>query len=88
MEIKSFIQIYGHQFDLFLQVLNISNVANWLGEKLEDRDGFIPKTMLSVPIFNGARDVIGVAQLINKVRIVNRRISHGIYGSAYMTYCR
>ena len=52
------------------KVLNISNVANWLGEKLEDRDGFIPKTMLSVPIFNGARDVIGVAQLINKVRIV------------------
>ena len=49
------------------KVLNISNVANWLGEKLEDRDGFIPKTMLSVPIFNGARDVIGVAQLINKV---------------------
>ena len=71
MEIKSYAQIYGNRIDLFLQVLNISNVANWLGEKLEDRDGFIPKTMLSVPIFNGARDVIGVAQLINKVRIVN-----------------
>ena len=56
-------------------------MANWLGEKLEDRDGFIPKTMLSVPIFNGARDVIGVAQLINKVRIVNRRILHAIEGS-------
>ena len=54
-------------------------MANWLGEKLEDRDGFIPKTMLSVPIFNGARDVIGVAQLINKVRIVNRRILHAIF---------
>ena len=53
-------------------------MANWLGEKLEDRDGFIPKTMLSVPIFNGARDVIGVAQLINKVRIVNRIILHAI----------
>ena len=61
------------------QVLNISNVANWLGEKLEDRDGFIPKTMLSVPIFNGARDVIGVAQLINKVRIVERSNDQRIF---------
>ena len=61
------------------QVLNISNVANWLGEKLEDRDGFIPKTMLSVPIFNGARDVIGVAQLINKVRVVERSNDQRIF---------
>ena len=42
--------------------------ASWLGEKLEDNDGFIPKTMLCLPIFNGSRDVIGVAQLINKVK--------------------
>ena len=42
-------------------------MANWLGEKLEDKDGFVPKTMLCLPIFNGQRDVIGVAQLINKV---------------------
>ena len=47
--------------------MNVNSVANWLGEKIEDRDGFIPKTMLSLPIFNGQRDVIGVAQLINKV---------------------
>ena len=38
-----------------------------MGEKLEDKDGFVPKTMLCLPIFNGQRDVIGVAQLINKV---------------------
>ena len=50
-----------------------------MGEKLEDRDGFIPKTMLSVPIFNGARDVIGVAQLINKVRIVERSNDQRIF---------
>ena len=49
------------------QVLNLSNVGAWLGENLEDRDGFVPKTMLCLPIFNGQRDVIGVAQLINKV---------------------
>ena len=48
-------------------MLNLSSVANWLGEKLEDKDGFVPKTMLCLPIFNGQRDVIGVAQLINKV---------------------
>ena len=50
------------------QVLNLSNVGAWLGENLEDRDGFVPKTMLCLPIFNGQRDVIGIAQLINKVR--------------------
>ena len=49
------------------QVLNLSSVANWLGEQLEDKDGFVPKTMLCLPIYNGQRDVIGVAQLINKV---------------------
>ncbi len=54
---------------LFFQVLNLSSVANWLGESLEDKDGFVPKTMLCLPIFNGQHDVIGVAQLINKVRI-------------------
>ena len=48
--------------------MNLSNVGAWLGENLEDRDGFVPKTMLCLPIFNGQRDVIGVAQLINKVR--------------------
>ena len=72
--------LYFLMFVFTYQVLNISNVANWLGEKLEDRDGFIPKTMLSVPIFNGARDVIGVAQLINKVRIV--------YGSNDQKMCK
>lgn len=48
------------------EVLNLSNVAEWFGEDLEDRDGFVPRTMLSLPIFNGQRTVIGVAQLINK----------------------
>ena len=55
-------------FPLTPQVLNLSSVTDWLGEKLEDNDGFIPKTMLCLPIFNGSRDVIGVAQLINKVK--------------------
>ena len=52
-------------------MLNLSSVANWLGEKLEDKDGFVPKTMLCLPIYNGQRDVIGVAQLINKVGLLS-----------------
>ena len=35
---------------------------------LSESDGFEPSSMLCVPIFNGTNDdVIGVAQLINKV---------------------
>ena len=56
-------------FLLNLQVLNLSHVANWMGEEsFEEEDGFVPNNMLCVPIFNSQRDVIGVAQLINKVR--------------------
>ena len=50
------------------EVLNLSNLSNWLGSEFEASDGFVPDNMLSVPIFNGQRDVIGVAQLIDKVR--------------------
>ena len=51
-----------------LQVLNLNSVANFLGvEQFSEEDGFVPKTMISVPIFNSQREVIGVAQLINKV---------------------
>ena len=50
-------------------MLNLSNVANWLGEEsFEESDGFVPLNMLCVPIFNGLGEVIGVAQLINKVK--------------------
>ena len=51
----------------FFQVLNLSNVANWLGEdKFAESDGLVPANMLCVPIFNGLGDVIGIAQLVNK----------------------
>jgi hypothetical protein len=36
-------------------------------ETFSEQDGFVPMNMLCVPIFNGQHDVIGVAQLINKV---------------------
>ena len=49
----------------------MSSVSQWLRMKraLSESDGFEPSSMLCVPIFNGTNDdVIGVAQLINKVR--------------------
>ena len=48
----------------------MSSVSQWLRMKtaLSEADGFEPSSMLCVPIFNGTNDdVIGVAQLINKV---------------------
>ena len=48
----------------------MSSVSQWLRMKtaLSESDGFEPSSMLCVPIFNGTTDdVIGVAQLINKV---------------------
>eukprot|EP00095_Tigriopus_kingsejongensis_P010391 snap_masked-scaffold1615_size33485-processed-gene-0.0 protein:Tk10391 transcript:snap_masked-scaffold1615_size33485-processed-gene-0.0-mRNA-1 annotation:"camp cgmp cyclic nucleotide" len=49
------------------EVLNLNDVASWLGEApFTETAGFAPLNMLCVPIFNGTRDVIGVAQLINK----------------------
>jgi cGMP-specific 3',5'-cyclic phosphodiesterase len=36
-------------------------------EMREDEDGFVTKSILCMPIMNGQKTVIGVAQLINKV---------------------
>ena len=72
LELKLIISYIGYTIALF-QVLNLSNVSSWLGEELEpDDDGFVPNTMLSIPIYNGTRDLIGVAQLINKVVVQMR----------------
>jgi hypothetical protein len=51
---------------LKFQVLNLNSNTNCLFEGDDDFDGFVPKAMLSVPIFNRQHQVIGVAQLINK----------------------
>jgi len=52
-----------------LQILNIGDVSTWMNqETLEDEDGFATKSILCMPIVNGQKTVIGVAQLINKVR--------------------
>ncbi|GAB0087546.1 Phosphodiesterase [Sergentomyia squamirostris] len=51
------------------QILNIENVREWLKDKMslfKDDEADTIHTILCMPIVNGAKDVIGVAQLINK----------------------
>jgi cGMP-specific 3',5'-cyclic phosphodiesterase len=53
---------------LRLQILNIGDVSIWMNQETpEDDDGFATKSILCMPIMNGQKTVIGVAQLINKV---------------------
>lgn len=49
------------------QILNIGDVAMWLKRSLLDTGKEPIKSILCMPIVNGQRTVIGVAQLINKV---------------------
>lgn len=55
------------------KALNISDVNEWRRENemivhdVTNDDAANIRTMLCMPIVNGAKDVIGVAQLINKV---------------------
>lgn len=63
-----------------MQLLNIADVQIWAASlnrqpSVDSDDGstngvFI-KSILCMPILNGKKDVIGVAQLINKVRYDN-----------------
>ncbi|XP_067007873.1 cGMP-specific 3',5'-cyclic phosphodiesterase [Anabrus simplex] len=49
------------------QILNIGDVSSWMNQEVrEDEDGFVAKSILCMPIVNGQKTVIGVAQLINK----------------------
>jgi hypothetical protein len=62
----------------YLQILNIGDVSTWMNhEMLEDEDGFVTKSILCMPIVNGQKTVIGVAQLINKVRDPHRADTFG-----------
>lgn len=62
--------------DGFSQLLNIADVQVWAASlnrqpSIESDDGCEDRTpiksILCMPILNGKKDVIGVAQLINKV---------------------
>ncbi|CAH1122354.1 unnamed protein product [Ceutorhynchus assimilis] len=48
------------------QILNIGDVGAWLCEKHSEGDAETATTILCMPIINGQRNLIGVAQLINK----------------------
>ncbi|KAJ8935176.1 hypothetical protein NQ318_010371 [Aromia moschata] len=48
------------------QILNIGDVKIWLKEKHNEGDAESARTILCMPIINGQRTLIGVAQLINK----------------------
>ena len=68
------------------QVLNLSNVFDWMGEAPSaESDGFVPETMLCLPIFNRNKIVIGVAQLMNKVK--SKRIYELRLNAMSETHC-
>ncbi|KAJ3643001.1 hypothetical protein Zmor_025742 [Zophobas morio] len=48
------------------QILNIGDVRAWLNEQHSEGDAESARTILCMPILNGQRNLIGVAQLINK----------------------
>lgn len=49
------------------QILNIGDVTTWLKKDVMESGQESIKSILCMPIVNGQRIVIGVAQLINKV---------------------
>lgn len=52
------------------QILNIGDAAIWLRKGVIDESKEPIKSILCMPIVNGQRSVIGVAQLINKVSVI------------------
>lgn len=49
------------------QTLNVSDVVEWLGAPLED-GGIQVYSVLTMPVYNAAKHILGVAQMINKVK--------------------
>ncbi|KAG8290391.1 cGMP-specific 3',5'-cyclic phosphodiesterase [Homalodisca vitripennis] len=48
------------------QILNIGDLSSWMNHEVKEEDGFVSRSILCMPIVNGQKSVIGVAQLINK----------------------
>ena len=48
------------------QTVNISDVEEWLGTPLDD-DGHLVYSVLTIPVYNANKQILGVAQMINKV---------------------
>lgn len=49
------------------EILNIGDVASWLKTPVMETGSEPARSILCMPIANGQKEVIGVAQLINKV---------------------
>ena len=40
---------------VYFKVLNLENVGTWFDEEITESDGFKPRSMLTIPIYNGQR---------------------------------
>ena len=77
--------------DVCMQILNIGDCITWYnqcgpagevgegGEIVAAYLSNLPKSILCMPIYNGQRQVIGVAQLINKVKGENFFLLNSIF---------
>lgn len=67
------------------KALNISNVDEWRRDNgmtnNECDDAANVQTMLCMPIVNANKDVIGVAQLINKARFLDFQASSELFNA-------
>lgn len=75
------------------QLINISNVSDWLKEhseiKANDTETIEKiESILCMPIVNGQKKVIGVVQLINKVRIycITKYFTNAINATLCITF--
>ncbi|KAK6621921.1 cGMP-specific 3',5'-cyclic phosphodiesterase [Polyplax serrata] len=59
VQIARYVAANGH-------ILNISDVSTWMNQDVREEDNFLTKSILCMPISNGQKTLIGVAQLINK----------------------
>lgn len=65
LQISTLAQIAGYAASTG-QILNIGDVRAWLKEQNTKTDAVNARTLLCMPIINGQKTLIGVAQLINK----------------------
>lgn len=66
------------------QILNIGDVTTWLKKDVVQAGSDPIKSILCMPIVNGQRNVIGVAQLINKVEIHFLRSQNSRFSTNYI----
>lgn len=67
------VDIFCFIFLLFFpQILNIGDLSTWMNQEVTgdgESNDLVARCILCMPIINSQKQVIGVAQLINKVNI-------------------